>query len=220
MNGATEQLANFVSAIHYEDIPNEAIITAKQAILDCLGCIVAGSTEPAVKITSDYAKAIHGAPEAGVIPYDIAYNRSLKEISELVAYAEKYQVYIGIEHVWSKFLLSPLEMRDFIDKLGSKYLGAYFDVGNVLLYGYPEQWIRILGSRIKAVHFKDFKTEIGTINGFCPLLYGDVNWIEVMRAFHDVKYNGFVTAELFPPKLYPDQMIFDTASAMKRIVKK
>jgi 2-methylcitrate dehydratase PrpD len=67
MNGATEQLAHFVSAIHYEDIPNEAIITAKQAIFDCLGCIVAGSTEPAVKITSDYAKAIHGAPEAGVI---------------------------------------------------------------------------------------------------------------------------------------------------------
>jgi 2-methylcitrate dehydratase PrpD len=67
MNSATEQLAHFVSAIHYEDIPDEAIITAKQAILDCLGCIVAGSTEPAVKITSDYAKAIHGAPEAGVI---------------------------------------------------------------------------------------------------------------------------------------------------------
>lgn len=158
------------------------------------------------------------APEAGIIPYDIAYDRSLKEMSDLAPIAEKYQVNIGIEHVWNKFLLSPLEMRDFIDKIGSKYLGAYFDVGNVLLYGFPEQWIRILGNRIKAVHFKDFITEVATIQGFCPLLYGDVNWSEVMKAFRDVKYNGYVTAELFPPKQFPDQMIFDTAAAMKRIV--
>ena len=67
MNGATERLAHFVSAIHYEDIPNEAVVTAKQAILDCLGCTIAGSTEPAVKITSAYAKTAHTAPEAGVI---------------------------------------------------------------------------------------------------------------------------------------------------------
>jgi L-ribulose-5-phosphate 3-epimerase len=159
------------------------------------------------------------APEAGIIPYDIAYDRSLKAMTELAPIAEKYQVHIGIEHVWSKFLLSPLEYRDFIDKVGSKYLGAYFDVGNVLLYGFPEQWIRILGKRIKAVHFKDFKTQVATLEGFCPLLYGDVNWSEVMQAFREVKYNGYVTGELFPPKQLPDQMIFDTAAAMKRIVK-
>lgn len=158
------------------------------------------------------------APEAGIIPYDIAYDRALKAMTELAPWAEKYQVNIGIEHVWNKFLLSPLEMRDFIDKIGSKYLGAYFDVGNVLLYGYPEQWIRILGKRIKAVHFKDFKTDVGTIHGFVPLLYGDVNWKEVMRAFRDVQYEGYVTAELFPPKQHPEQMIFDTATAMKKIV--
>jgi L-ribulose-5-phosphate 3-epimerase len=158
------------------------------------------------------------APEAGIIPYDIAYDRSLKAMTELAPLAEKYQVHVGIEHVWNKFLLSPLEFRDFIDKVGSKYLGAYFDVGNVVLYGFPEQWIRILGSRIKAVHFKDFKSDVATIQGFCPLLYGDVNWSEVMHAFRDIKYNGYVTAELFPPKQLPEQMIFDTAAAMKRIV--
>jgi hexulose-6-phosphate isomerase len=158
------------------------------------------------------------APEAGIISYDIAYARSLKEMTELAPWAEEYRVNIGIEHVWNKFLLSPLEFRDFIDKIGSKYLGAYFDVGNVLLYGYPEQWIRILGKRIKAVHFKDFKAEVGTIHGFCPLLYGNVNWIEVMRALREVHYDGYLTAELFPPKQHPEQMIFDTAAAMKRII--
>jgi L-ribulose-5-phosphate 3-epimerase len=158
------------------------------------------------------------APEAGIIPYDIAYDRSLIAMTELAPLAEEYQVNIGIEHVWNKFLLSPLEMRDFIDKIGSKYLGAYFDVGNVLLYGFPEQWVRILGFRIKAVHFKDFKTQVATLEGFCPLLYGDVNWSEVMHAFREIKYQGYVTAELFPPKQHPDQMIFDTAAAMNRIV--
>ncbi|MCX7919995.1 MAG: sugar phosphate isomerase/epimerase [bacterium] len=158
------------------------------------------------------------APEAGIIPYDIAYDRSLKAISELAPIAEQYQVNIGLEHVWSKFLLSPLEFRDFIDKVGSNYVGAYFDVGNVLLYGFPEQWIRILGKRIKAVHFKDFKIDVGTIHGFVPLLYGDVNWPEVMQAFGEVGYNGYVTAEIFPPKHHAEQMIFDTAAAMRRII--
>src|SRR2546427_703593 len=81
--------------------------------------------------------------------------------------AEEGKVAIGVENVWNKFLLSPLEFARFLDEIGSPYIGAYFDAGNVLVYGFPDQWIRILGSRIKKVHVKDFQTNIGNITGFC-----------------------------------------------------
>src|SRR5659263_668632 len=90
---------------------------------------------------------------------------------------------IGLENVWNKFLLSPIEMRDFIDKIDSSYVGAYLDVGNVINTGYPEQWIRILGKRIKKVHFKDFRKSVGTLSGFVDLLAGDVDYPEVMKEF-------------------------------------
>ena len=102
-----------------------------------------------------------------------------------------------IENVWNRFLLSPLEFRDFLDKVGSDYVGCYFDVGNVILTGYPEQWVKILGSRIKRVHLKDFKKSVGTLDGFCDLLDGDVDYAAVMVALRDTGYDGPVTAEYF-----------------------
>ena len=158
-------------------------------------------------------------PETEVIHYDLAYERSLESLRECLATAEKYKVNIGIENVWNKFLLSPLEMRDFIDKLDSDYLGAYFDVGNVLLTGYPEQWIRILGKRIKKVHIKDFKGAIGNVNGFCDLLEGDVDWAEVMKALREVGYNGYITAEIMPPySQHPEALIHNTSKSMDFIL--
>lgn len=158
-------------------------------------------------------------PEAEVVPYDVAYKRSLESLRECLDTAEKYKVSIGIENVWNKFLLSPLEMRDFIDKLGSDYLGAYFDVGNILLTGYPEHWIRILGKRIKKVHIKDFKRVIGNVNGFCDLLEGDVNWAEVMKALREVGYNDYITAEILPPySQHPEALIYNTSRSMDFIL--
>ena len=89
------------------------------------------------------------APELGITDYDVVYERSLAAVKELSKDAERLKVSIGLENVWNNFLLSPLEMRDFIDKVGSRYVGSYFDVGNVVFSGYPEQWIKILGNRIK-----------------------------------------------------------------------
>lgn len=158
-------------------------------------------------------------PEAEVVPYDVAYQRSLESLRECLDTAERYKVNIGIENVWNKFLLSPLEMRDFIDKLGSDYLGAYFDVGNTLLTGYPEHWIRILGKRIKKVHIKDFKRAIGNVNGFCDLLEGDVNWAEVMKALREVGYNDYITAEILPPySQHPEALIYNTSRSMDFIL--
>jgi len=157
-------------------------------------------------------------PDAEVISYDIVLARARQGMKRLLKTAEQCKVALAVENVWSKFLLSPVEMRDFIDGFKSEYVGSYFDVGNVMAFGYPEQWIRILGKRIKRVHFKDFKTACGGVDGFCDLLEGDVNWPAVMKAFRAVGYNGYCTAEMIP--LYPCHpmvRIKNTSNAMDAI---
>lgn len=138
------------------------------------------------------------SPDSEVIPYDVAYDRALTEMKKLAKYAESYNVTLGVENVWNKFLLSPLEMRDFIDRIGSPRVGSYFDVGNVMLEGFPEHWIKILGTRIAKVHFKDFDRGIGTADGFVHLLQGDVNYPAVIKELKGAGYDGWVTAEVFP----------------------
>ncbi len=161
-------------------------------------------------------------PDCEIIDYDIAYDRALEAITELSVFAEKKKINIGIENVWNKFLLSPLEMRNFIDKIGSNYVGAYLDVGNTVYCGYPEHWIKILGSRIKKIHFKDYRREVGTVNGFVDLLAGDVNYPAVMDRLSEIGYTDYVTAEMIPPvpfyKHHPDQIIWNTSASMDRIL--
>ena len=159
------------------------------------------------------------APELNVVDYDIAYERSFSAFKEIAPYAEKLKVNIGIENVWNNFLLSPLEMRDFIDKIGSKFVGSYFDVGNVIYNGYPEQWIRILGNRIKKVHFKDYRRSVGSLDGFVDLLAGDVNYPEVIKAFKNIDYDGWVTAEMIPNyKHYTNTIIYNSSNSMNKIL--
>ncbi len=158
-------------------------------------------------------------PDSEVIDYDVAYDRALEALRELAPVAEELKVSIGVENVWNKFLLSPMEMRDFIDKVNSPYVGSYFDVGNVLYSGYPEQWIKILGKRIKKVHFKDYRVSVGSLDGFVDLLAGDVNYIAVKNALDAVGYDSWVTGEMIPPyKQYSDTIIYNTSNAMDRIL--
>ncbi len=153
------------------------------------------------------------------IPYERAYENSQKVLSSIVPYAKDCKVSIAIENVWNKFLLSPLEMRRFIDEINSPFLGAYFDTGNILYIGYPDDWIRTLGSRIKKIHFCDFKRGGGTLTSFCDLLEGDVDYKAVMRALHDVGYDDYVTLEMFPNyPVYPKQTIKSGKLAMDFIL--
>ncbi|GGI45334.1 hexulose-6-phosphate isomerase [Paenibacillus marchantiophytorum] len=158
-------------------------------------------------------------PGAEVVPYDQAYDYALEAFQELAAEAEARNVSIGIENVWNKFLLSPLEMRDFIDKINSPFVGAYFDVGNVLYAGYPEHWIAILNKRIKKVHFKDYRRAAGGLHGFVDLLAGDVNYPEVVKALEAIGYNDYVIAEMIPSYTHHgEQIIFNTSGAMDAIL--
>ena len=162
--------------------------------------------------------AVEFVPDRPIVPYDVAYDRALEEMKKLAPIAEEYKINIGIENVWNKMLLSPLEMRDFIDKIGSDYVGSYFDVGNVVITGYPEHWIRILGKRIKKVHFKDYRCNPGGLNCMVDLLSGDVNWPEVMKAFADIGYDGWAAGEMIPQYQHcPDQLIYNTSKSMDAI---
>lgn len=125
--------------------------------------------------------------------YQDAYTRSQKNVHALIPTAEKLGVMILIEEVWNKFLLSPLEFAHYIDSFRHPLVQAYFDVGNVVIWGYPEDWIRTLGKRIKKVHLKDFKR---ATYQFVNLREGDVNWPEVRRAFTDVGFTGYMNTEL------------------------
>ena len=153
------------------------------------------------------------------VAYNVVYERSLSALTELKTYAENLKVSIGLENVWNKFLLSPMETRDFIDKIGSGFVGSYLDVGNTLHIGYPEDWVRILGGRIKKVHFKDYRTEAGGLHGFVDLLAGDVNYPEVITALKETGYDGWVTAEMIPNyKYHTEQIIYNTSNSMDKIL--
>jgi hexulose-6-phosphate isomerase len=131
------------------------------------------------------------------VPYDVAYDRLLRALQELRPDAERRRVNIGLENIWNKLLLSPLEFRDFLDRIGSDYVGCYFDTGNVLLYGYPEQWIRILGRRIKKIHFKDFKIDHKERRyEWTQLMQGSVDWPAVMREIRAIGYDDYVITEV------------------------
>lgn len=179
--------------------------------------IVQKEMELAERLGADTVLVVPGAVNAST-SYEECYNRSRKELELLIPEAEKRGVKIGIENVWNRFLLSPLEMKRYVDDFASPHLGAYFDVGNILLYGFPEQWIRILGKRIFKIHVKDFKTGVGTGHGFVPLLAGDVNWPEVIAALREIGYTDALTAEVGIYANSPLQAVYDTANQLEAIL--
>ena len=161
----------------------------------------------ALKLSLEDAKA-YGADTVLLVPgrvtdvvaYDEVWNRTTEEIKKVVPLAEKLKVKIAIENVWNNFLLSPLEAVRYVDQFNSQMVGFYFDCGNIVTYGYPEQWIRILGKRIAKVHIKEYSRKIadaqGRSAGFkANLLEGDVNWPAVMKALDETGYKSFATIE-------------------------
>ena len=154
-----------------------------------------------------------------IIPYDEVYERVLDVLSGLSEIACKKGVFLALENVPNKFLLSPLEMRDFIDRIGSRAVGCHFDVANCLYSGgYPEQWIRILSQRIKAVHLKDYRLASGTLAGFVDIFAGDINWPEVCRALAEIDYQGALISEVLPAYKYHPEMLWKSASLAMDLV--
>ena len=127
--------------------------------------------------------------------YKDAWDRSVVAIRKVVPLAQELKVIIAIEEVWNKFLLSPLEMATYVDSFQSPWVKAYFDVGNVVMYGYPQDWIRTLGKRIVKLHLKDFRFR-NRMAEFVPLREGEINWPEIYKALSEIGYRGTATVEV------------------------
>lgn len=161
----------------------------------------------ALKLTIEDAKT-YGADTILLVPgrvtesvtYDECWTRSAEAIRKVIPMAVDMKVRIAIENVWNNFLLSPMEAASYVDQFRTAMVGFYFDCGNVAVYGWPEQWIKILKKRIAKVHIKEFSRKIadsqGKGAGFkVNLTEGDIDWSKVMKALDDIGYGGWTTIE-------------------------
>jgi hexulose-6-phosphate isomerase len=124
-----------------------------------------------------------------------AWIRSQQQIRKLIPMAEELKAIVAVEEVWNKFLLGPLEYAKYIDDFRSPWVRSYFDVGNVALTGYPQDWIRTVGRRIVKLHIKDFRFRRMQAE-FVPLREGDFDWVEIHKALGEIGYHGVAPVEL------------------------
>ena len=187
-----------------------------QAARETTEANIAFAIEQAQIVGADTVLVIPGVVSKEV-SYEQAWQRSLPHMKNLAPIAEKANVVLAVENVWNKFLLSPLEFRRYVEEVGSSHVKVYFDCGNILLYGFPDQWIRSLSTLIQRVHVKDFR--LGDRN-FCYLLQGDVPWKEVMAALRETGYDGYLTVEneVPPYPSAPEQTVHDASAALSRII--
>jgi len=169
---------------------------------------IINSNSPDIKIAIDLSKTLGGTSVlvvAGRVSKEVSYDDNYKEwsarLKENAPYAEKQGIKLLVENVWNNFLLSPLEMAQFIDEIKSPAVGVYFDIGNVVRFGYPEQWVKILGSRIGKLDVKEYSRKLqkdeGLWKGFnVEIGDGDSDYPAVVDALEAINYTGWATAEV------------------------
>lgn len=158
-------------------------------------------------------------PSRPVTSYATVWNQSVNALLELEPLAQKFGINIGLENVWSRFLFSPMEWRFYLDQFKSGRIGMYFDVGNCCLYVRPQDYVQTLGTRIKAVHIKNWRGDSlagGNLHGFGEdILDGEVDFPAVFKALGEVNYSGPLTAEMIPFSRLPDLAIPDLELAAR-----
>jgi L-ribulose-5-phosphate 3-epimerase len=156
------------------------------------------------------------------VPNDVCDRRAREAVGKLATAAEKLKVSLNIENIFfNGYLMTPMEMNDFVDSFGSPNVGVHFDTGNIAMFQHAEHWVPILGKRTKNVHLKEF-TKKGTdysLEAFRPLLDGTTNWPALTQAFDDVGYRGYLTFEYFHPyPHYPEALVYQTSDSLDRIL--
>ncbi len=156
-------------------------------------------------------------PETGYLEN---YRRTQDLIRTAIPYAEKKRVQILVENVWATFLIEPLTMARYVDELGSPWVKAYFDVGNVLRWGYPQHWIEVLGNRIVKIHIKEYSLKVGMKEGMgkgfdFPIGQGDINWKRVRDELKKIQFQGWATAEVTGGER---QKLADISAQMDRVL--
>lgn len=156
------------------------------------------------------------------VPNDVCDERAKSAIGQLVKQAEKTKTYLNMENIFfNGYLMTPMEMNQFVDSLGSPYVQVHFDTGNISMFQHAEHWAKILGKRIKNVHLKEF-TKKGTdysLETFRPLLDGTTNWPAVTDELENAGYEGYLTFEYFHPyQHYPEALVWQTSDSLDRIL--
>lgn len=190
------RVADVVDSVHWSkplSSPDASVRDAGRAALE-------GALRDARRYGTDSVLLVPAIVNAEV-SYAEAWERSTAEITKVLPLAAELKVHVAIENVWNNFLLSPLEAARYVDQFASPWVGWHFDVGNVVLYGWPEQWLRTLGKRVKRLHVKEYSRkqldELGRWKGFdVELGEGDCRWPEVLRALADIGYAGWASAEV------------------------
>ncbi|MGI9443400.1 MAG: sugar phosphate isomerase/epimerase family protein [Rubripirellula sp.] len=184
------------------------------------------SDNPTLKEAVDQASYLGANSVLHVVPYHQKvgyfenYQRTQSTIRAAVSQAEQKRVMILLENVWATFLIDPVAMAKYIDEIDSPMVGAYFDVGNVVRWGWPPHWIEVLGSRIKKLDIKEYDLKIamseGMRNGFRqPLGSGSIDWKRVCKELAAIKYQGWATAEV---KGGDRERLADIASQMNNVL--
>lgn len=155
---------------------------------------------------------------------DICDQRAKEAITTLLPLAEKLDIHLNMENIFfNGYLMTPMEMNNFVDDFDSEHVQVHFDTGNIMEYQFPEHWARILGKRTKNIHLKEF-TKKGTdhsLECFRPLLDGTTNWPAVMEALDATGYDGYLTFEYFHPyQHYPEALIYQTSDSLDRLLGK
>ncbi|MEM8733501.1 MAG: sugar phosphate isomerase/epimerase family protein [Planctomycetota bacterium] len=157
-------------------------------------------------------------------PNDVCDQRAREAIGKLLPLAEKLNVHLNMENIFfNGFLMSPMEMVEFVDSFDSNNIHVHFDTGNIMEYQFPEHWIPILGERIKNVHLKEYSKNSSdhSLEAFRPLLDGTTNWPAVMAAFDKINYEGYLTFEYFHPyQHHPEALIYQTSDSLDRLLGK
>ncbi len=160
---------------------------------------------------------LHPGPLPPELRYDHAWEVTVAALRALIPVCERTGVSIGLENVWNKFLLAPTEMRQLLDEVNHPLIGCYLDTANMLLYGYAEHWVPIVGRHLRKVHVKDFKRESGG-GHFCQLLDGECNYPAVMRELRALGYDGYLTSEVSAAERGPGGSIGETAARLQQII--
>ena len=168
---------------------------------------IVNSSNPDIAAAIDQAKAVGANSVLHVVRYDrsISYLQNYQETQQIIrkaiAHAEKNEVSILIENVWASYLIEPLGMAKFVDEIDSPWVQVYFDIGNVVRWGWPQHWIEVLGSRIRKLDVKEYDLQIamneGMRHGFRkPIGDGSIEWDKVRAELAKLKFEGWATAEV------------------------
>ena len=185
--------------------------------------LITKALEQGRELQAPHVLVVPGVVNAGM-DYEAAWKNSLEGFRELAPVAEKNKVKIGVENVWNNFLISPVEMAHYIDQINSPWIGCLFDIGNIVRYGWPEHWVRALNRRIVNLHIKGFSSKLadtkGNWSGFGVEMTdeGDFDWKPVAQALKDIRYHGWLIAEVGGGKRERVQDISNRLEKMSKLI--